>query len=51
MDEIKTVSSLEGEEVYEAPELIDYGSLSELTQSGSQPLSEGFGGAAAGGGS
>jgi hypothetical protein len=34
---------------YERPEIIDYGTLSELTLSGSAPLSDAFGGAAGGG--
>ena len=34
---------------YEPPEVIDYGSLGELTLSGTAPLSDAFGGAASGG--
>jgi hypothetical protein len=34
---------------YEQPELVEYGSLQELTLSGSAPLSDSFGGAAGGG--
>jgi hypothetical protein len=36
-------------DVYERPEVVDYGSLQELTLSGSMPLSDTFGGSAGGG--
>jgi hypothetical protein len=36
-------------EPYERPELTEFGTLQELTLSGSAPLSDSFGGAAGGG--
>ena len=41
----------EATEPYEHPEIVDFGSLKELTLSGSAPLSDSFGGASGGGGS
>jgi hypothetical protein len=38
-----------GSERYERPLIVEYGSLEQLTQSGSAPLSDSFGGAAGGG--
>jgi hypothetical protein len=35
-------------EKYEAPEIVDYGTLAELTLSGSAPLTDSFMGAAGG---
>lgn len=51
MDETERQRAGQIEEQYEPPELIDYGSLAELTLSGTAPLSEGFGGGGGGGGS
>lgn len=39
----------EPEPAYEAPAIVDYGTLRELTLSGTAPLSDMFGGAAGGG--
>lgn len=36
------------EESYESPEIVDYGTLAELTLSGSAPLTDSFMGAAGG---
>jgi hypothetical protein len=37
------------DELYERPELTEFGTLQDLTLSGSAPLSDSFGGAAGGG--
>lgn len=49
-DRSKLVDETEvANDTYEAPEITDFGSLEDLTRSGSSPLSDQWGGTAGGG--
>ncbi len=46
---IEGANELESAETYERPQVVDFGSLQELTLSGAATLSDSFGGATGGG--